>query len=944
MIKLYKKWLRLFRLNHAYGQLIALILVPIVIFSAVGAVVVYRETQQNHFLQQGHLAYAFLSKYQQPLEQLEQRNIHDYEQVTQQRQILQMLLNEKEVQAATLLSAKQSLSVGKNSSSESVLSLVQHYTQQNEFIGPLVYGDNHVYALTLKPKHGEPLWLVVELGNQSLAVAEYRILLILMMTGVLTFGFLLLGLLFFYRQWLSPLYKMRMQLQRMTSEKLGDYHMVKSAGELTLLQRDTLNLLRRLNDDFVELRHYAEQTQDDTRHMLDRAEIQSEEYKALLTQAKNINQSKSLFLANISHELRTPLNSISGFIHLLLKQSNMTSEQQLHLQTIEKSSAHLLALINDVLDYSKIEAGKLQLNANEFDLEKAMFDVMDMLTPLASEKALHLIFYYPPDVPQKVQGDDLRFKQILTNLVSNAIKFTKEGEVIVRVRLEQYRQEQQQYVLHFSVQDSGTGIKREDSGKLFKFFSQADASVTRQYGGTGLGLAISKQLVQLMGGHIGFEDNQQHMLTAKGTTFWFSLPLHAVDAPQESMTLPDISVLSYLQHVETASSLRYYLQHLHCTHHEAISVFDLFDQLGHTPAHSHAWLIVDESADLEASLKQIRERYQGNLAIYGHQRSLNLELLQRYHAQALYQPVNRQALIRLFTQQTAQHSSQPQQYDGQHLHILAVDDHLPNLMVLEALLQEYNIKLIKALSGMEAVHIIQQRIEQKQPLFDLIFMDIQMPKMSGMDTARAIRTLEATLDNDVRMPILALSAHLLTDEQPQLRESGMDDDLLKPIPPNQILPILEKWIKENFIARVNADVVATNAVTAPAMPLDTQILDWQMSLTLASNKADLAYDLLQMLVQNFEQDCFEIQDLIELEDFPQLEFVLHRIYGATRYVGTPKLQQLTGEFEQFVRSLRQTQRLADDAFTEQAVQRFNDLKACMQDVKKAVEQLPPPKR
>ena len=165
--------------------------------------------------------------------------------------------------------------------------------------------------------------------------------------------------------------------------------------------------------------------------------MQNITYRQARDQAISASQSKSVFLANISHELRTPLNSIDGFIHLLLRQDNLNNDQNLYLQTIRKSSAHLLALINDVLDFSKIDAGKLELDTATFDLEEAIFDVMDMLSPLAAQKHIDMAFYYADNVPKHVVGDALRFKQILTNLISNAIKFTPDGEIIVRARMEQ---------------------------------------------------------------------------------------------------------------------------------------------------------------------------------------------------------------------------------------------------------------------------------------------------------------------------------------------------------------------------------------------------------------------------------------------------------------------------------------------------------------------------
>lgn len=918
------------RLNHAYGQLIALIFVPIMILTCVGAFLVLTETSHSVKQQQLHHASAILARYNQiaiDLYNLVELEPDEYDHA---QHIMQSMFSEKNLKRAALIDSNGQtyLSIGYRDNR-----YWPNFKQNNNFFGPISYNHNNIYGQRISDTPGKaPVWLVIEMDNQPLELARYRILIALVITGLMTLLLLLLCLNFYSRRWIAPMYEIRMQLQRLNADTLDQHMVINSTGELRLLQRDIANVVKRLHFSFLELKEHTEQTEEDLRRTLDTLEVQNITYRQARDQAISSNQAKSVFLANISHELRTPLNSIDGFIHLLLRQQNLNNEQNLYLQTIRKSSAHLLALINDVLDFSKIDAGKLELETAPFDLEEAVFDVMDMLSPLAAQKHIAMAFYYADNIPQQVIGDTLRFKQILTNLISNAIKFTPDGEIIVRVRME--HDDIGQCLLHFSVQDSGIGLSGTDRKKLFESFSQGDASVTRQFGGTGLGLAISKQLVHLMHGQIGFEDNQERAPTEKGSTFWFTAQFVVdEDYEIEHPHFEHLQVVSYLAHPATASVLRYYLENYHVPHIETQSILDLFSRLKHLDQKDNTWLIVDHSGDTEALLKEIRSRYQGNLAVYGYQMTLEPNMLNEYRARPLYQPLSRSGLIQLLNDQPIFEEEQ-QDFNGQGLHILAVDDHLPNLIVLEALLGELNVRTTKALSGQEALNLIQERIDQKLKPFDLVFMDIQMPVMSGIDTTRAIRSLESTLDGEMQLPIIALTAHALADEKQKLLKVGMNDYVTKPIQMEQIIQILTQWTKNNFAAKA---LEKDHHVVAEA--LDPQILNWQQSLQLAANKEDLAQDLLKMLVDSFPTELDEMQQLIELEDFPQLEHVLHRLYGATRYVGTPKLQQVTGDFEQFISTLRKERRIADEGFIEEVMRRFDELGLVVKEVESAAHQI-----
>ena len=925
--KLFKR----LKLNHAYGQLIALIFVPIAVLASVGSALVLSETNNSAKSEQKFAANAILSRYKYTAEQVVVvlESSPSIQQQDRAKTILQNMFNKKYLLSVSIIDQHQKNYLGLGYQNQRTW---PKPPSKGSFFGPIRSDNNNLYGLQLNGTHPDKKWLVIELDNQPLAISQYRVFIVLITTGLLTLLLLLLCLNFYSRRWIAPMYEIRMQLQRLNADTLDQHMVINSTGELRLLQRDIANVVKRLHFSFLELKEHTEQTEDDLRRTLDTLEVQNITYKQARDQAISSNQAKSVFLANISHELRTPLNSIDGFIHLLLRQDNLSNDQSLYLQTIRKSSAHLLALINDVLDFSKIDAGKLELDKASFDLEEAIFDVMDMLSPLAAQKHINMAFYFADNVPPQVIGDALRFKQILTNLISNAIKFTPDGEIIVRARME--HDDIGQCHLHFSVQDSGIGLSGTDRKRLFESFSQGDASVTRQFGGTGLGLAISKQLVSLMHGQIGFEDNQERAPTEKGSTFWFTAQFEVDEEEIIHPQYPELKVISYLAHPATANVLRHYLENYQVKHVESASILDLFSRLNSSDIDiDNTWLIVDHSGDTQALLREIRGRYQGHIAIYGYQMSLDLNMLNEYKARPLYQPLSRSSLIQLLENKPIFEAEKHDDFKALDLNILAVDDHLPNLIVLEALLGDINVKTTKAQSGQEALQIIQDRIQQGAEPFDLIFMDIQMPVMSGIDTTRAIRSLESTIEG-MKMPIIALTAHALADEKEKLLKVGMDDYVTKPIQMDQIIQILTHWTSDNFVKPSKSQEKTSRLDT-----LDPNILDWKQCIQLAANKEDLAQDLLKMLVDSFPTELNEIEQLIEMEDYPQLEHVLHRLYGATRYVGTPQLQVITGEFEQFVSTLRKERRKADEKFIAETMQRLEKMKHAIHAVEMAYKQI-----
>jgi two-component system sensor histidine kinase BarA len=822
---------------------------------------------------------------------------------------------------------------------------------------------------------GRKIWLMVDMDNEPLHIARYRIALALAITGLLTLLILLLSLNIYAKRWITPIYEMRLQLQRTQVDTLYKPMPIESNGELNLLQQDLVKTLRRLHISFQDLKDHAEQTEDDLRVAFDEMEMQNISIRDARDAAISTSQAKSAFLANISHELRTPLNSIDGFINLLSRNGNLNAEQELYVQTIRKSSAHLLALVNDVLDFSKIEAGKLVLDRHEYNLYDTIYDVADMLSPVAAEKRLRMGVLFYDDVPRHIVGDALRLKQVLTNLVGNAIKFTDSGEVLIRVSLDDYKDNQ----LMIAVQDSGKGITAEDQKLLFQSFSQGDPSITRQYGGTGLGLVISKQLTRLMGGDIGFFDNAQENIAKQGSTFWFRMPaqVDVLEAAEEVHTpLPvlaplsnvgdEFHLLAWINHPATMQVLKASLRALPIQLTQANSLPGVLESL---KEHGNYWdwVIVDNDTqdDMMALLKQIRLHYQGKLAVFGYQVSSDQRLLERYHANGLYEPLDKCQLYRMLDSQTPQQTLASPEKRWQGITVLAVDDHLPNLLVLDALLSELGIKVVTANSGFEAIELVSKQQaaarsdkivgangeeskgpngtypKQNRSLYttydhedlsekatktlevperiDLIFMDIQMPRMSGREAAEQIRKIE---DPKNRIPIIALTAHGLSDERDRLIAAGIDDYVGKPISHPQLLQVLQKWLgrsKGEMVGQLSASGERNKAHALGVIEVGEglgqgqsgaiasvnneqglttlPIIDWQDALTRSANKPELAAKLLFMMVDSIEQEKTDLAQAWENKDRSALAQIAHRILGASRYAGVPQLRKASQDLE-----------------------------------------------
>ncbi|HAU0310020.1 TPA: response regulator, partial [Legionella pneumophila] len=763
------------------------------------------------------------------------------------------------------------------------------------FIAPITIPKFNLYSSTEFKELSTPKifqaddilgWLSIDIDTQSLLIKRYQMLIV---TIFITLFGLLMGLTIHYflsKRIYMPIARLRRSMKQILSNEFETEIRVSSPGELGIIEKGCAHLQRQYLNTVRDLNHHIEIATADLQQSLELLEEKNIELSLEKKKTEEKSRQKSEFIANMSHEIRTPMNGVIGFTNVLLE-SKLDPLQLDYVKTIKSSAQDLLSIINDILDFSKIDAGKLNLDCIPLDIRGCIDEVLSLASPNAHKKGIDLIPITDINVPKMVLGDPLRIKQIISNLVTNAVKFTDHGYVLIRTKIEQ--ETDKDYTLLFTITDTGIGISPEDQTKLFTAFNQADTSITRRYGGSGLGLVICKKLCEEMHGRISLTSEIN-----KGSTFSARIKVEKLVAYEiEKNQTHRFAHLKIICFDDNPLHLEAIGNGLGFWGIEAIRV-DSFNKLSRTlTKHKDckiAFINVNQGCERQAA-ELIAKHEQIPFVLISKWPINDFAALGARGF--LYKPISIQKLQDLIESianenQTEKNTNQEldtlrEQLRFLHPEILIAEDNPVNKMLLTSLLNN-NANITTVDDGEMAV----TACEDKK--FDMILLDLHMPKLNGLEAAKMIR--QKSLMNKPS-PIVIITASSSDLSSIDMKKSGVDFCFQKPIDEKQLLIQILRIVDKTKHAAI----------------------DWQLCVQKVSGNQALAEEFLAKFIEELYKNREEFIELMHQKNVKGLADLAHKLHGACCFCGVPILQKRVAQLEKLARRTANADNLTE-AFTD----------------------------
>ena len=691
---------------------------------------------------------------------------------------------------------------------------------------------------------------------------------------------------------ISPIKSLTDSVRDITAGDLDSHINLGSTGELGILESCINHMKNELKDSRTDLEIQLNVYTEELQQTMEELEIRNAELDITRSKAIYANNAKSEFLANMSHEIRTPLSGIIGFTELL-QGTTLSTQQQDYSSTIHKSAKHLLEIINDVLDLSKIESGKTEIATSEFNLVDIIEDIINLLSTSALEKNIELLYRIEKDVPRIIHSDPFRIHQILTNLIGNAIKFTDTGYVYLQITAGEIRNADSS--VKFTVSDTGIGMSSTDKTKLFKAFTQADTSITRRFGGTGLGLVISRKLTLLMQGEIGFDSTQ-----GEGSTFWFSVPVIPVPTELSPSELSNKKIAFVSNHFIARQAYKTLFENWHCQVNDyPLKNLDNLSEIENANdiivfflsrkeiSHNKTTEKLAESGFSKPSLLIASTRSHSEL------RNLQQHIFDSAVFTSEKTEMIKQKLINIINKRTQEadadilEETTAVSIDWSNINILVVDDNDVNLRLAEIILHKHKARVSTARSGAQAIDYASMNT------YDLVFMDLHMPGLDGYETTKKIREITPG-----KQPvIIALTANAMPQEKDKVLQSGMNGILIKPVSDAILQKVVNQWV---FKESIKTPVNKINGTNRHKDTDSNTIFSLELAKEFTGDNEELAYELFAMLRDELDDYKQEISTAVKNNDLMSLHEQVHKLHGASRCCGTTELKQSSSRIETLI--------------------------------------------